>query len=137
MAIGQYPLYNPSHSGEVSGPSAWGTSVCGFVFHPLPLEYRSNVFKEMVDGGGTYGADTTNAVRTWRIVYTGLSVAQAAVLDAHYESAKNNLLGFNFRVPASRGDTLYSDVHYLAYEYPQHEQVDNQTRTVTLVKRPA
>jgi len=91
----------------------------------------------MVDGGGTHGADTTNAVREWVIIYTGLTSTQAAVLDAHYESAKNDLLGFNFRTPATRGDTLYSDVHYLSYEYPPHEFFQAQSRTVHLIKRPA
>ena len=138
MPPSQYPTpFNSAHPGEPAGPGPWGTSPCGFIFHEHELEYPSNIVKTMDDGGATYGASSTNAVRRWVISYTGLDPTQAGVLDAHYASAFGSLLGFSFRVPLSRGDTLYTDVHYESYQYPQHEKYPVQSRIVTLTKRPA
>lgn len=141
MSVGQYPTpRSSSHSSEPDGPgiasiSPTGTNICGYNLQQLPNEYASVIVKPMVDNGATYGADSGSAVLRWKFTYTGLSATQAAVLDTHFASAKNQLLGFAFRDP--RTDTMYSDVHYESYEYPPHTFYQSQSRIVTLVKRPA
>lgn len=136
MSVAQYPTpLNSAHLTEPDGPGPGGTSLCGFKLERLVNEYPSVIVKLMVDGGATYGADSATAVARWRLTYTGMTAAQAAVLDAHHDSARHNLLGFDFRDP--RTGTLYSDVHYESYEYPGHTLYSVQSRVVTLAKRPA
>lgn len=135
MSVAQYPTpYNPSHTGEPAGPGPGGSSLCGYKLQRLKDEYPSIVVKEMDAGNASYGATNVSPVMRWQFTYTGLTAAQAAVLDAHYAAAFERFLGFQFRDP--RTGTLYTDVHYDAYEYPAHEQYNNQTRIVTLIKRP-
>lgn len=135
MSLGQFPApYNPLHTGDPAGPGPRGTSPCGFIMQQLPDEYPGLIEKVMLDGGATYGADTTNTIKRWQFTYTGLNQAQAAVLDTHRADAKGRLLGFSFR--DWRTDTLYTDCHYESYEYPQHQNLDNQSRILTLIKRP-
>lgn len=136
MSVAQYPTpYSAAHSSEPDGPGPGGTSPCGYILQRLPDEYGSVIVKEMTDKGATYGADTTNIVMRWQFTYTGLSAAQAAVLDGHRAAALDKLLGFNFRDP--RTGTLYSNVHYDDYQYPAHVSYQSQSRIVTLIKRPA
>lgn len=136
MAVSQYPTpFSAAHPSEPDGPGPGGASLCGYNLQRLPDEYLGIVVKTMVDGGAVYGADSTNVLKRWRFSYTGLSSTQAGVLDDHRAEAKDRLLGFVFRDP--RTGTSYSDVHYEEFEYPAHEQYNNQTRIVTLVKRPA
>src|SRR5262249_46301625 len=97
-------------------------------------EYASVTVKTMVDQGATYGADSSNKVRKWEIIYDGLTAAQAATLDTHYKSAVGQLLGFDFTDPQTT--TLYTDTHYLEYSR-DHSKVWSQSRKVTLIKRPA
>jgi|SRR5215831_866111 len=122
-------------------PSAYPTPSAGgppyLKLLQLANEYRSVVVKEMVDGGATYGADTTNAVMKWQFDYDGLTASQAATLDAHFASAYGSLLGFNFTDP--RTSTLYTDVHYDPSNgfVADHAKTFSQSRKVILVKRPA
>jgi len=136
MAVSQYPtpLY-ASQPSEPDGPGPGGSSPCGYKLQRLPDTYPGLVVKEMTDGGATYGGDTTNTIKRWRFTYTGLSTAQALVLDTHRAEAKDTLLGFTFRDP--RTGTSYSDVHYESFEYPEHSYYPVQSRIVTLIKRPA
>ena len=137
MSVSQFPTpFNSAHSGEtVSGPIPNKAQ-------ELKSEYPSNVFKQMVDGGGTYGADTTNRVRRFRLFYEGLVDTDAKKLDDHYAEAKDILLGFNFRWQRASAttpiDELLTDVHYESF-VADHAQLykTTQTRTVILVKRPA
>ena len=130
----QFPTpYNSAHSGElVSGPD-W------LKLEELEPEYPSNVFKEMIDSGGTYGADTTNRVRRFKLVYGGLTAAQAKVLDDHHLSAYGILLGFNYRFWRRTDpsvDELLTDVHYESY-VPGHNKTWDCSREIVLIKRPA
>jgi hypothetical protein len=140
LSVSNYPTpYNPSHTGEPAGPGPRGTSPCGYILQELPPEYPGMVEKVMVDGGSTRGADTTNKVRRFLLIYTGLTSAQAKVLDDHRAEANDTLLGFSFRYyrPSMSIDELLSDVHYQSFEYPPHQSYNDQSRTVTLIKRPA
>lgn len=139
MSIAQYPTpFNPDHVAEPAGPGPRGTSPCGYVLQELRAEYPGLITKQMVDGGATYGADTTNKIRRFLLTYTGMTATQAKVLDDHRALAFDGLLGFNFRYyrPSMSVDELLLDVHYETYDYPQHQLYDNQSRTITLIKRP-
>lgn len=131
MAVSQFPspTSHTVHAGDPTGPPCQKIT-------PLKTERPSNVFKEMVDGGGTYGADSANKVLRWELIFGGLTIAQAAQLDTHNDDAKDTLLGFSWRDP--RTDTLYTDVHYESYERDHSRLYSNsQSRKMVLVKRPA
>lgn len=79
-------------------------------------------------------------IQRWYFLYDGLFAVQAAILDAHVETAKlpegggPSAYAFNMRDPDSA--ILYSGVRYESYERPVHEQKDLQRRLVILVKHP-
>lgn len=134
MAVSNFPVpANSVHLSEPAGPQF-------LKLRELKPTYGSIVFKQMVDLGGTYGADTTNKERRFELIYDGLSFAEASILDAHNAEAVDTLLGFNFRYyRASLSiDELLSDVHYESYDDPDHGLINStQKRTMVLVKRPA
>ena len=134
MPVSNFPIPATSHGGEPVGPTY-------LKLQPLDDEYPGIIFKQMVDGGGTYGADTTNKVRRFQLTYDGLSAAEAAILDAHRAEAFDTLLGFNFRYWRASGfsvshDELISDVHYESYASDHNLYDQTQSRVITIVKRP-
>lgn len=133
MAVSNFPIPATTHGGEPVGPMY-------LKLRELKPTYGGVIFKQMVDLGGTYGADTTNKERRFELIYDGLSFAEASILDAHNAEAVDTLLGFNFRYyRASLSiDELLGDVHYESYDDPDHGLVTStQKRTMVLVKRPA
>jgi hypothetical protein len=131
---------------EFPSPSVSGSN-------PIPLFYEE-LPQEFIVGQTTYddgGADFKlqaggSGVRRWRLDYDGLTLAEAAILDAHlaacfYSSDQGSAVGFNFRahVPGTvwtdTSGTLYSNVHYEKYE-TGHSKVWSQKRSVVLIKRP-
>lgn len=130
MAVAQFP--SPSnytvHVGDPTGPPC-------LKIRQLKPERPSVIFKEMVDGGGTYGANSTTKVLRWELTFGGLTTTQAAQLDDHNDSAYDTLLGFSWRDP--RTDTLHTDTHYESYDRDHSGQYGNsQSRSMILVKRP-
>lgn len=133
MALGNFPIpANSAHPSEPAGPQF-------LKLRELKPEYGSVVFKEMVDLGGTYGADTTNRVRRFELIYDGLTFAEAKILDDHRAAAFDTLLGFNFRYyRASLSiDELLANAHIESYESDHNLVNATQSRTIVLVVRPA
>ena len=134
MSISNFPIPATVHTSEPVGPMY-------LKLRELKPTYGSVVFKQMVDLGGTYGADTTNKERRFELIYDGLTFAEAGILDAHNAEAFDTLLGFNFRYyRASLGiDELISNVHYDEGGYESDHNLVNKTqsRRILLVKRPA
>ena len=134
MAVSNFPIPpNSAHPSEPAGAQFLKQQ-------ELPVEYPGIIFKQMIDGGGTYGADTTNSVRRFTLTYDGLTAAQAAVFDAHYAEALGTLLGFNFRYyrtgASVNHDELISDCHYESFTSDHNLYDKTQSRTITIVKRP-
>jgi len=128
MSVSQFPTpASVAHPAEPSGPYY-------LKLLQLPDEYAGIVVKVMVDGGATYGGDTTNVIRRWRLEYNGLTSTQLGVLTAHFTEALGILLGFNFRDP--RSDTLFTDVHYEGEIQIDHTKTRSNSCNLTLIKRP-
>lgn len=86
------------------------------------------------DGGRDTFCAATEPTRRWLIVFGGLTPAQAAVLDAHFASAKGTHLGFNL---TWRDGTVYANVKYESYERNHPFLYDySQSRAIQLIKRP-
>jgi len=110
-------------------------------FLPLPEKFSGGSSK--MDDGGVIAAQQHggNGVRVWRLSYRGLTAAQAAVLDAHFASAKwledegMSAQTFNFRERSDVGTTLYSGVRYTKYEV-SHKKIWDRAREVELTKYP-
>lgn len=73
-------------------------------------------------------------IRRWRFEYQGLSEADAATLDAHYESAKSSAFGFGFTNP--RTAEVLSSVRYDKYTVGDHEKKWAGNRSIVLIKYP-
>lgn len=128
MAIAEYPM------DSIGGPRP-------NEFTPLPEKFQGG--KTEYDDGGV---DTAlqhggNGIRVWRLSYKGLTIAQAATLDAHFATSKwLSELGmsaqtFNFRERSDIGTTLYAGVRYTKYEV-SHTKTHIQFREVELTKFP-
>lgn len=132
MAVSNFPIpANSAHPAEPAGPIL-------LKIEELPAEYPSITFKEMVDGGGTYGADTTNKVRRFKLTYDGLTFAQFSILTAHRTEAIDTFLGFSLRYYRSSLsiDELLSDCHYESFTY-DHTKTWIYSCEIVIVKRPA
>lgn len=132
VAVSNFPIpANAAHPSEPAGPVY-------LKLQELPPEYPSLVFKEMVDGGGTHGADTTNKIRRFQLTYDGLTAAQFGQLFAHRAEAIDTFLGFNFRYyRASESiDELLSDCHYESFTY-DHQKTWSRSCEIVICKRPA
>lgn len=131
MAAAEYPL--PSVSGSNPKPS---------VFYKLePDEYQ--VTESVYDDGGRDFALQAGGtpIRTWIIDYAAITLAEAAILDAHVNSAgyspeHGSSISFNFRDRDTT--TLYSGCRYAAggYERKSHRNRQVQSRSVKIVKYP-
>jgi hypothetical protein len=127
MAIAEFPL--PSVSSSNPTPNVW---------LEMPQEFQVG-FTSYDDGGRDFKLQNGgNGIRRWRLLYTGLNVTTAAILDNHAASAKLNADGlsaisFNYR---DRDATLYAGVRYESYERVQHVKLNNQQRVIALVKFP-
>jgi hypothetical protein len=99
----------------------------------VPPKYAVTESPDFQDGGRDRNVDADTPVRMFVIEYNTLTVAEAAILDAHYDSAYGTALGFNYTERES--GTTYSDVHYEGYERSRSKSWV-QIRKVTLVRRP-
>lgn len=129
MSVAEYPL--PSVSGSNPSPLLW--------LPVAPQQFQVD-FTAFDDGGRDFKkqAGGTGILR-WSLEYDGLTVALAAILDAHALSAsldQNGLSasGFNYR---DRDGTLYSNVHYEKYEKPPWKKIWCQARKIQLVRFPS
>lgn len=86
------------------------------------------------DGGASYQTRNDEAPIRFLLEYTGLSLAEAATLDAHRADAFGEVYGFNFTNP--RTTVAYTDVHYDESFQEDHRKTWNNTRTIHLIKRP-
>lgn len=110
-------------------------------FTPLPEKFSGG--KRVYDDGGVDASlqHGGSGVRVWRLSYRGLTIAQAAILDSHFASAKwleaegMSAETFNFRERSDIGTTLYAGVRYQKYEV-SHSKTWIQNREVELVKFP-
>jgi hypothetical protein len=98
-------------------------------------DYQIGESPEYQDGGKDFNLDAATPTRRWALVYDGLTLAEAAILDAHFDSAYGEAFGFNFRDPKTT--TLYSAVHYEKDGYEKSHTKDwLQRRVIKLIKRP-
>jgi hypothetical protein len=101
------------------------------------------------DGGADYKLQAGGSgVKRWVIRYVLLTLAQAAILDAHlastfYSPEEGSAIGFTFRhhIPgeswSSTNGTLYANCHYAADGYKVgHTKTWSQSREVIIEKRP-
>lgn len=114
---------------------------------PRPLKYfkrakdygKVTVVNEYEDGGASFNSSAADVPQEWMLFYDGLTEAQAAVLDAHY-NLNQMATGFPFQEPRNEPftttGTTYTDVHYAEYERPEHNKYTVQSRRVKLIKRP-
>lgn len=114
----------------------------------LPEEFRVTSV-EFDDGGKDYALQVGgNGVRRWIIKYDGLTLAQAAILDAHvascfYSEDEGSAFGFNFRhhvagtLWSDTSGTLYANCHYTAGGYKtSHRKVWSNAREIMIEQRP-
>jgi hypothetical protein len=73
----------------------------------------------------------TSRIRRFIFEWQGLDEAQAAVLDAHWESTRG---GLPFTLTRPRTGEVITGVRYERYERTPHRRVWSQTRTAILVK---
>jgi hypothetical protein len=123
--------------------------------YPIPLffELQPEVFSVSRTIYDDQGADYKlqaggTGVKRWIIRYDGLSLADAAIIDAHvattyYSEEEGSAVGFNFRhhvagtAWTATSGTLYSAVHYAPNGYKVgHSKVGSQSREIILEKRP-
>lgn len=128
MPVAEFPL--PALSSSNPFPNVW-YQVQPEVFQVGFTEYDDSGRDFKLQNGG-------NGIKRWVLVYTGKSAALVAILDAHALSAKIgpdglSAFGFNYR---DKDGTLYANVRYERYERPQHKFINNQQRTIQLVKFP-
>lgn len=87
--------------------------------------------QEAPDGVPEWGTIQTSAVRRFAIEYNGLSIAEARILDAHYESTRG---GIAFSLTMPRSSEAISNVRYEEYKVNPHRVIWSQSRSITLVK---
>jgi hypothetical protein len=137
VAVAEYPLPSVSSS------------------NPIPLFFE-RAQEEFIVNRTIYddnGADTAlqaggSGLIVWHIRYDGLTLAEAAILDAHlatafYSADEGSAYGFNFRhhIPgdtwSSTAGTLYANCHYSPGGYSKsHTHTGSQAREIVIEKRP-
>lgn len=132
MSVSNFPIpANSAHPAEPVGPQ-WAK------LEELKSEYPSIVVKEMVDGGATYGADTTNKIRRFKLNYEGLSYANFAILSAHRTEALDTFLDYSFRHYRTSPpmDELITGAHYESFTF-DHTKTWIYSCEIVIIKRPA
>ena len=123
--------------------------------YPIPLYFEMLPEQFVVntiiydDNGADYALQTGGVgLRTWIIKYDGLTLAEAAILDAwvasmFYSEDEGSAYGANFRhhvagtLWTDTSGTLYSNVHIAPGGYrTSHGHVAVQAREITLAQRP-
>lgn len=135
MAVAEFPLPSTNSSNPI----------------PLYFELQSESFSVgriiYDDGGADYALQSSLGVKRWIVRYDGLTLAQAALIDAHVASAfysedEGSAYGFNLRdhiqgdTWSSTAGTLYGSVHYAPGGYKRsHTKTWVQAREIILEKR--
>jgi hypothetical protein len=101
------------------------------------------------DNGADYKLQAGGSgVKRWIIRYVVLTIAQAAILDAHlastfYSEDEGSAVGFNFRhhIPgdawSSTAGTLFANCHYAPGGYKKnHSKTHIASREIIIEKRP-
>ena len=96
---------------------------------PFPDEYPV-VDYEFEDGGYECNVSPCG-VKRWQIIYEGLTGAQAAVLDDHFDEAKKDVNDFTY---TTREGVVYTGCHYEEYVTAKHKLLDIQARTLTIAR---
>jgi hypothetical protein len=127
MALAEYPM--PSVSGSNPDP---------LFFKQMPEIFQVG-FTQYDDGGRDFKLQNGGSgIKKWLLKYDGLTEAQAALLDAHKDTAKldeNGVSAFAFNFRDKISTTLYSNVRYTRYVV-DHTKRWSQSREVELTKFP-
>lgn len=89
---------------------------------------------KFADGGMDTFLSSTTPIRRWRITYEGLTVAQAAILDAWFAANFGFHSAFTF---TERDAATYGGCKCVEYERGHGRRYDNmQFRTIVIEDRP-
>lgn len=86
---------------------------------------------EFADKRGQYNTKLARDIRMFEIEWTGLSIEQAAVLDAHYDLTSGGL-PFTFTHPET-GERI-TNCRYASYTLSPHTRVWSQSRSATIIR---
>lgn len=87
--------------------------------------------REFPDGNPAHNTLQSTGVRRFVINYDGLDQAEAAILDAHYESTRGAIA---FTLVHPRTAESISNVRYEEYRRGTHRRIWSQSRQVKLIK---
>lgn len=93
-------------------------------------EYSANY----ADGSSESDTRQTAQVRMFEVEWDGLSVAEAALLDAHYDSTSG---GLTFSITNPHTDEVITGCRYGSYTLSPHTRYWSQNRQATIIKYPA
>lgn len=123
--VAQFP--QPDYQG---GASPYGARP--LTFHIREAEYQDEVY-EYPDGSADYLLWSDTKTLIFELGYDGLTKAELDVFEAHRNTARNRVLGFNFY--DWRTSTMYTDVHYHIYRKPRGLKSDLFRLEIELIKR--
>jgi hypothetical protein len=87
-----------------------------------------------VDGSSESDTRQTAPVRMFEVEWDGLSAAEAALLDAHYDSTSG---GLTFSITNPHTSEVISGCRYGSYTLSPHTRYWSQNRQATIIKYPA
>lgn len=101
----------------------------------LADDYKPTFGPEYADGGrDSFRPAGVPPIRRWQIVYSGLTLAEAAILDNWHAANEGAHLTFTF---TDRDATAYGGVRCIEYERGHTKlYVNSQFRRITLEDRP-
>ncbi|MFZ9311167.1 MAG: hypothetical protein ACO24O_06675 [Arenimonas sp.] len=118
-----FPAINPYPVPDSGGPQ--------YIFFNEVAPDWGEFGREFPDGTPAHNTMQTASVRRFVFRYAGLSQADAAILDAHYESTRGAI---SFTLVHPRTDEVITGVRYEAYSRGEHKRIWSQSRDVRLVK---
>jgi hypothetical protein len=124
------PLGSP---GTFPLPAAGGPRY--LYFHQFQQDWSAVTDKHIYeDGGASFVMRNDEGPIRWTIRYDGLSLTEAATLDAHRADAGGEVFGFQLVNP--RTSVTYTGVHYDEEYAEDHEKTWINSREIHLIKRP-
>lgn len=132
MSVAEYP-------NRILSTGAVSANPLPAVYYARPPYYAVSYSQPYQDGGRDSNLDADTKTREFVLSYKVMTETEAAILDAHADSAKidakgESALEFNFY--DKNTSTLYSNAHYLRYERPTHVLRRSQSREVVIIVRP-
>lgn len=120
----------------LTAPSAYPVPLLGGpqYTHLLRLPNKHDTLRaRFPSGGADFRPRSPHFTAMWRIKYDFLSLADAAILDAHFIAARGSYFGFDFTDP--RTNLRYTNVRIApqGYRYVEHEKRAFPKREVELV----